>query len=197
MNPNRTAQVLFLLLAISGVCVAQDGTQFSPEPELIPTKLEALLEKTGAVIVKGTTNIGSVTGLRGAAFVTSWEIFDAQTGHRDYGISIEIKENAQAERERGDVAYVDFAELEPLINGLDSLLKLDNTATKLATFEAQYKTNGYLSVFRFNTPGGYGTAVSAGGRRGPRLILRPTGLGEFRDLLKSAKAIIDEARQKP
>ena len=62
--------------------------------------------------------------------------------------------------------------------------------------QAQYRTNGYLSVFRFNTTGGYGTAVSAGGRRGTRLILWPTGLVEFRDMLKSAKAVIDEARQK-
>jgi hypothetical protein len=141
-----------------------------------------------------------VSGLRGTAFVTSWEILDARAGRREYGISIEIRESAQAERERererGDVAYVDYEELDPLINGLDHLLKLDNAATKLSTFEAQYRTNGYLSVFRFNTTGGYGTAVSAGGRRGTRLILRPTGLVEFRDMLKSAKAVIDEARQK-
>lgn len=193
----RTLRTLSMLLALGAVCAAQES-QPTPEPEEFPTKLEELLEKAGAVVVKGTTGVGSVTGLRGTAFVTSWEILDARSGRREYGISIEIRESAQAERERerGDVAYVDYDELDPLINGLDQLLKLDNTATKLSTFEAQYRTNGYLSVFRFNTTGGYGTAVSAGGRRGTRLILRPTGLVEFRDMLKSAKAVIDEARQK-
>ena len=194
----RTVRTLSMLLALGAVCAAQES-QPTPEPEEFPTKLEELLEKAGAVVVKGTTGVGSVSGLRGTAFVTSWEILDARSGRREYGISIEIRESAQAERERerGDVAYVDYDELDPLINGLDQLLKLDNTATKLSTFEAQYRTNGYLSVFRFNTTGGYGTAVSAGGRRGTRLILRPTGLVEFRDMLKSAKAVIDEARQKP
>ncbi len=193
----RTLLTLSMLLVLGVVCAAQES-QPTPEPEEFPTKLEELLEKAGAVVVKGTTGVGSVSGLRGTAFVTSWEILDARSGRREYGISIEIRENAQAERERerGDVAYVDYDELDPLINGLDHLLKLDNTATKLSTFEAQYRTNGYLSVFRFNTTGGYGTAVSAGGRRGTRLILRPTGLVEFRDMLKSAKAVIDEARQK-
>ena len=195
----RTLRTLSMLLVLGAVCAAQES-QPTPEPEEFPTKLEELLEKAGAVVVKGTTADGSVSGLRGTAFVTSWEILDARAGRREYGISIEIRENAQAERERererGDVAYVDYEELDPLINGLDHLLKLDNAATKLSTFEAQYRTNGYLSVFRFNTTGGYGTAVSAGGRRGTRLILRPTGLVEFRDMLKSAKAVIDEARQK-
>ena len=193
----RTLRTLSLLLVLGVGCAAQES-QPTPEPEEFPTKLEELLEKAGAVVVKGTTGVGSVSGLRGTAFVTSWEILDARSGRREYGISIEIRESAQAERERerGDVAYVDYDELDPLINGLDQLLKLDNTATKLSTFEAQYRTNGYLSVFRFNTTGGYGTAVSAGGRRGTRLILRPTGLVEFRDMLKSAKAVIDEARQK-
>ena len=193
----RTLRTLSMLLALGVVCAAQEPGP-TPEPEAFPTKLEELLEKAGAVVVKGTTGVGSVSGLRGTAFVTSWEILDARSGRREYGISIEIRESAQAERERerGDVAYVDYDELDPLINGLDHLLKLDHTATKLSTFEAQYRTNGYLSVFRFNTTGGYGTAVSAGGRRGTRLILRPTGLVEFRDMLKSAKAVIDEARQK-
>lgn len=195
----RTFRAFLLLLVLCVACVAQES-QAPSEPEVFPTRLEELLEKTGAVVVKGTTSVGSVSGLRGTAYVTSWEILDVRAGRREYGISIEIRESAQnereRERERGDVAYVDYDELDPLINGLDHLLKLDNTATKLSTFEAQYRTNGYLSVFRFNTTGGYGTAVSASGRRGTRLILRPSGLVEFRDMIKSAKAVIDEARQK-
>ena len=196
----RTSRALLVLVVLCVACVAQES-QAPAEPEEFPTKLEELLEKTGAVVVKGTTPVGSVAGLRGTAYITSWEILDVRAGRREYGISIEIRENAaqserERERERGDVAYVDYDELDPLISGLDHLLKLDNTATRLSTFEAQYRTNGYLSIFRFNTTGGYGTAVSAAGRRGNRLILRPTGLVEFRDMIRSAKAVIDEARQR-
>lgn len=194
MRLARTVSLLFLLLASAPVCAAQEP-QPTPEPEEFLTKLEALLEKTGSVIVKGSTAGGSVTGLRGTASVTSWEVIDSSAGGREYGVTVEIRDNARPEIE--DVVYVDYDELGPLIRGLGDLLKLESSATKLARFEAQYRTKGGLSIFRFNTPNGYGTAVSAGGRRGPRLVLRPTGLVEFRELLESARDVIDEARRRP
>lgn len=190
----RLIRALFMLPLLAGVCAAQ-GPQPSPEPEEFLTELEAALEKTGTVVVKGSTAVGSVGGVRGTASVTSWEIVDARAGRRLYGVSVVIRDDEPAGRE--ERAYVDYEEIDPLIAGLSDILKLENSATKLARFEAQYRTKGELSVFRFNTASGYGAAVSIGGRRGPRLVLRPTGLVEFRDLLESAKAVIDEARQKP
>lgn len=197
MKLTRVIQTLFALLVLCGVCQAQ-----RPRPTPTPdpydeylTKMELLLEKTGGVIVKGSTNVGTVVGLRGgSAAFTGWEILDAQTGRAEHGVSILISEPGQAEER--EVAYVDYDELDALIKGLDYIIKLDNTATKLSRFEAQYRTRGGLSIFRFNTPGGYGTAISTGGvRGGPRLILRPTGLVEFRDMMESAKAIIEDARK--
>lgn len=190
----RLLQSLFMLPLLAGVCAAQ-GQQPSPEPEEFLTRLEATLEKTGAVIVKGSTGLGSVSGVRGTASVTSWEILDAGTGRREYGVGVTIRDDERPGVE--ERAYVDYDEIDPLIAGLNDILKLENSATKLARFEAQYRTRGELAVFRFNTQGGYGAAVSIGGRRGPRLVLRPSGLVEFRDLLESAKAVIDEARRKP
>jgi len=190
----RALRALFMLPLLAGVCAAQ-GPQPPPEPEEYLTELEAALEKTGTVIVRGSTAVGTINGVRGAASVTSWEIVDARAGRRLYGVSVAIRDDERAGGE--ETAYVDYDELDPLVAGLSDILKLENSATKLARFEAQYRTKGELSLFRFNTPSGYGAAVSIGGRRGPRLVLRPTGLVEFRDLLESAKAVIDEARQKP
>ena len=104
----RTFGAALVLVVFGVVCVAQESLA-AAEPEEFPTKLEELLEKTGAVVVKGTTSVGSVSGLRGTAYVTSWEILDVRAGRREYGISIEIREMAaqnerERERERGDVA---------------------------------------------------------------------------------------------
>lgn len=195
MSFKDLARALCLSLLAAGACAAQQSPPPEPTPEEFPTRLEAALEKTGAVIVKGTTAVGSLVGLRGAASITCWEILDAGTGLRDYGVSVSIREGEPRESE--ETAFVDYDELGPLVGGLEDILKLESSATKLARFEAQYRTRGGLSVFRFNTPGGYGAAVSIGGRRGPRLVLRPTGLVEFRDLLESARDILDEARRKP
>ena len=194
MSLGRLLQALCLLLVSVCACAAQVSP--SPlEPEDYLASLEVALETRGSVIVKGSTPVGSVTGLRGTAAVTSWEIMDARTAVRVYGVSVTIRDNERPQEE--ETAYVDYEELDPLVAGLDHILKLENTATKLARFEAQYRTRGELSFYRFNTPSGYGTAVSIRERRGPRMVLRPSGLVEFRDLLDSAKALIDEARRKP
>ena len=192
MSLGRLLTTLCLLLVAA--CAAQ-AQATPPEPEEFVTRLELALEKTGVVLVKGSTQVGSVTGLRGTAFVTSWEIVDASSGGRLYGISVAIRDTARPDEE--ELAYVDYEELAPLLAGLDYILKLENTATKLTRFEAQYRTRGELSFYRFNTPNGYGTAVAIRERRGPRLVLRPAGLVEFRDLIESARDILDEARRRP
>jgi hypothetical protein len=74
-------------------------------------------------------------------------------------------------------------------------MKLDDKVTKLSRFEAQYQTRGGLVLVTFNTPSGYATAISTYGGRRPRFVLRPTGLAEFRNLLESAKEVLDNARQ--
>jgi hypothetical protein len=194
----KLTRIIYALLLLSVLGGAAHAQRPRPTPTPDPydeylTKMELLLEKTGTVVVKGSTAVGTVNGLRGTATFTSWEMIDAQAGRALYGISIVISDPNRPDA--AEVAYVDYDELDALIKGLDYLLKLENSATKLQRFEAQYKTQGGLAVFRFNTPGGYGTAVSAEGVRGPRLVLRPTGLVEFRDMVESARTIIDEARK--
>ena len=195
MKLTRIIYALLLLFVLGGAAHAQ-----RPRPTPTPdpydeylTKMELLLEKTGTVVVKGSTTVGTINGLRGTATFTSWEMIDTQANRAVYGISILISDPNRPDA--AEVAYVDYDELDALIKGLDYLIKLENSATKLQRFEAQYKTQGGLAIFRFNTPGGYGTAVSAEGVRGPRLVLRPTGLVEFRDMVESARTIIDEARK--
>lgn len=194
----KLTRIIYALLLLSSLGVAAHAQRPRPTPTPDPydeylTKMELLLEKTGTVVVKGSTVVGTISGLRGTATFTSWEMVDTRANRSEYGVSILIADPNRPDA--SEVAYVDYDELDALIKGVEHLIKLENSATKLARFEAQYKTEGGLAIFRFNTPGGYGTAVSAEGVRGPRLVLRPTGLVEFRDMLESAKFIIDEARK--
>ena len=197
MKLTRIIHALFLLSLVGGAAHAQRARPTpTPDPyDEYLTKMELLLEKTGTVVVKGSTVVGTLNnGVRGTATFTSWELIDTQAGRALYGISIVIADPNRPDAGE-EVAYVDYDELDALIKGVDYLIKLENSATKLQRFEAQYKTQGGLAIFRFNTSGGYGTAVSVEGVRGPRLVLRPTGLVEFRDMVESAKTIIDEARK--
>jgi hypothetical protein len=146
------------------------------------------------VIVKGYTRVGSMSGSRGTAYFTVWEVTDAGTGRREQGIGIEISDTATNRPDSEDRAYVDYDELAPLLKGIDYIMKLNDKVTKLSSYEAQYQTRGGLLLVTFNTTNGYAAAITTGGGRRPRFVLRPTGLAEFRNLLESAKDVLDAAR---
>lgn len=181
------------MLAAAAACAAQEA-QPTPTPEELQTRLESLMSETGAVIVKGYTRVGSMNGSRGIAYVTAWEVTNARTGRREQGVTIEI---GDAQSNRPDVeerAYIDYDELDPLLKGIDYLLKLDDKATRLSRYEAQYQTRGGLVLVTFNTANGYLSAISTLGGRRPRFVLRQTGLAEFKNLLESAKEVLDTPR---
>lgn len=186
------AAPLLFLLAVS--CAAQQP-QPSPTPFEFETKLESLMYETGVVLVKGYTRVGSMSGSRGAANFTAWEVTEAASGRTERGVGIEINDSTPNRADFDEHAYIDYDELSPLLKGIDQIMKLDDKVTKLARFEAQYQTRGGLVLVTFNTPGGYAAAISTSGGRRPRFVLRPTGLAEFRNLLESAKEVLDNARQ--
>jgi hypothetical protein len=193
MRIPRALISLSFLFAVAINCAAQEP-QPSPSPEEFQTRLESFMSETGAVIVKGYTRVGSMSGSRGAAHFTAWEVINARTGRREQGVTVEIGE-AAANRPGGEErAYIDYDELDPLLKGIDYIMKLDDKATKLSRYEAQYQTRGGLLLVTFNTPNGFAAAISTWGGRRPRFVLRQTGLAEFKNLLESAKEVLEAPR---
>ncbi|HEV2763104.1 MAG TPA: hypothetical protein VGV38_08925 [Pyrinomonadaceae bacterium] len=197
MRLTRMLLTAACLLLTCGVAAAQEQPPFlSPTPLEYPTRIEALLAETGTVIVRGHTRVGSMQGSRGNAYFTAWEVFDARSGRREQGISVEI---GDAERDDYDErVYIDYDEIAPLLKGIEYLSKLGPQVTKLTRFEAQYQTRGGLRLIAFNTSNNFITAITTGefGRCSrQRFILRPTGLAEFRTLIENARDLLDAARQ--
>ena len=190
--PRALISLSFLLAA--AVAAAAQEPQPTPTPEEFQTRLEALMSETGAVIVKGYTRVGSMNGLRGTAQFTAWEVINARTGRREQGVTVEIGDSAQNRPDFEERAYIDYDELAPLLKGIDLIMRLDDKATKLTRYEAQYQTRGGLVLVTFNTPNGYAAAISTGGGRRPRFALRQAGLAEFKNLLESAKEVLESPR---
>jgi hypothetical protein len=188
------ALISILLLAAAAVTCAAQEAQPSPSPEEFQTKLETLMFETGAVIVKGYTRVGSMNGSRGSANFTAWEVINARSGRREQGVTVEIGDAATNRPDFEERAYIDYDELDPLLKGIDYIMKLDDRATRLSRYEAQYQTRGGLVLVTFNTPNGYAAAISTRGGRRPRFVLRQTGLAEFKNLLESAKEILEPPR---
>ena len=190
--PNALISVL-VLLATAAACAGQEARP-TPTPEEFQTKLESLMSQTGVVVVKGYTRVGSMNGSRGTAQFTAWEVINARTGRKEQGVTVEIAEAVGTRPDTEERAYIDYDELTPLLKGIDYIMRLDDKATKLSRYEAQYQTRGGLVLMTFNTPDGYRTAISTWGGRRPRFVLRQTGLAEFKNLLESAKEVLDAPR---
>ena len=99
------------------------------------------------------------------------------------------------ERPEDNRAFVDYEEIDSLLNAIDAIGRVDETATKLVGFEARYKTLGDLeiSVFR-QTRSGTAVIISTGicDRATPTLSL--DDLGKVKAMIQEAKARLDEIR---
>jgi hypothetical protein len=167
--------------------------QQTEQPRDVKTKLEAFQAKTGVVIIRGFSEIGTTAGMYGTSVkVESKEFTEATTGRREYGITVEVKGGGRLERE--NTSYVDYDEIDSLIKGIDYIAKIDSTVTKLNNFQADYKTKDDLSFSTFSSQGEVLFGVQSG-RIGPALAyFNMSKLPEIRDLIVSAKAKLDSIR---
>jgi hypothetical protein len=177
-----------LLLLNTGSAQAQ----IQQKPTESQTKVEIFQARTGAVLIKNFSEIGSVNGLGGTVTVTSYEFADAQTGKKEYGIGIEAKESSRLERESR--SYVDYDEIGSLIAGIDYILKIDGSQSKLKNFEAHYKTKGELDVTVFSGRGRIEAAVSVGRISAISVFLQLDTLQKLRQIIIDAKVALDAAK---
>lgn len=193
---SRTSKFALLLTLFVAFAVTVAAQQSAPPPSpgtYEPlTRLEAFDSQVGTVIIKNYTYIGSVSGLSGNAMVTSYEFVDAQTGRKEQGIGVEIRENARSERE--GKTYIDYDEIDALIRALDYIIKIERSVT-LENFEAQYRTRGELLVSTFIRPNGaLQAAVSIGFFRRAEVVISTGKLADFRKLIADAKTALDKIK---
>lgn len=163
----------------------------SPEPL---TELEELDAKTGAVVIKNYTIIGTVTGFGGAITVTGYEFVDTQSGRKAYGIGVELEEGERSERADVERLYVDYDELDSLIKSIDYVIKIEKSTT-LENFETQYKTRSELTVTTFNRDtGALRAAISSGLIGRIRIGMTLGNLADFRKQIIDARNVLDKIR---
>lgn len=185
---------LMSLVILAGVLVCAGARVKKPKlPETGPdTKLEAFEMQTGRVIIRGRSDIGSVSGM-GTVSVDCIEIIDVSNGVREMGIVIEVK--ASGSYERTDSSFIDFDEIESLLNGIDYIYKVTPSSTKLSRFEATYKTKGELSIVTFkHGPRNIEAAVSSGNIGAVTAFISREKLTELRSVIAKAKQKLDEIK---
>ena len=156
------------------------------------TELETFETQPGTVIVKGASQIGSMTIDAINVVVISKESKDVNTGRKEYGAAVEIRES---DRQRAKMV-VDYDEMDPLLNGLNYLAQIDSNATTLPTFVASYVTKSGLRIGAYTSRrrGAIQYFLQDRGINSRRILITSAQLSQFRSLLQQAKQNLDSLR---
>lgn len=192
----QTILLSTLVLICAGTALAQrPGPEFwrkvGCEPLEPRTKLEALDDRHSTVILKGFTRITTVE-VRGIR-LDAVEMREMGNVARAKGLVVVLREGG--ERPDDNRAFVDYEEIDSLLNAIDVISRVDETATKLVGFEARYKTLGdfEISVFR-QTRSGNAVIVSTGICDRATTTISLDDLAKVKAMIQEAKARLDELR---
>jgi len=187
-----------MLMLFCGPALAQrPGPEFrrplACEPLEPRTRLEAIESRYERVITKGFTQYATLN-VRGVDVrLDAVEMKDTADATRALGFVIALRESGDKPRENR--SFIDYEEIDRLIKAMESVARVNETMTKLAGFEARYRTLGDLEINVFRqTRSGTAASLSSG------ICDRVTGLMTLDDLDKlrghliEAKARLDEIK---
>ena len=194
-----TRSILFSTLILICSCNAmaqRPGPEFwrkgGCEPLEPRTRLETLDSRHAAVIVKGFTRIttAEVRDVR----IDAVEMRDmGSTTGRVKGIVVVLREGT--DQITDNRAFVDYEEIDPLLNAIDTISRVDETATRLVGFEAKYKTLGDLEIGVFRqTRSGTAVIMSTGICDRATQTLTLDDLAKVKAQIQEAKMRLDEIR---
>lgn len=190
--------MMMLLLVCCSSMAQRPGPEFwrrvSCEPLEPRTKLETFEEKYATVLIKGFTRISTVE-VRGIR-IDALELRDPRNSSRARGVVIALREVETAGERPGDSrAYIDYEEIDAVISGLDAVAGVNETMTKLAGFEARYRTLGDLEIAVFRqTRSGTAATLSTGICSRVSSSLTLDELAKVRAMILEAKEKLDATR---
>jgi hypothetical protein len=166
--------------ALAAAATAQDTNY-------LRTQIGVFENRTGVVIVKGFGQIGSVAVGAADISVRCKETTDISIGQKLYGLAVQISGNGfQPER-----IYVDEDEIDPLLSGLNYLLKVSYDVTALPSFEASYTTKAGLQMVANSVRKDGGVRFSLQGNYSPPIPLSSMQVSQLYTLITEARKNLD------
>ena len=199
MRPMRLAilAVLLLMCCWGSVFAQRSGPEFrrplACEPLEPRTKLEAIESRYERVITKGFSQYATFV-VRGIEIrLDAIEMKDTADATRAIGLVIALREPDDNPRENR--AFIDYQEIDRLIKGMESVAKVNEAITKLASFEARYRTLGDLEINVFRqTRSGTAASLSSGICDRVTALMTLDDLEKLRGHIMEAKARLDEIK---
>ena len=194
----RLVLVISLLLLFCGFVLAQrPGPEFrrplACEPVEPRTKLEAIDWRYDTVLIKGFSQIATVNARNADIRIDAVELKDSGSSTRAFGIVISLRENDESPRENR--AFIDYDEIDRLIRALDTIARVNETNTKLAGFEARYRTLGDLEIVVFRqSRTGTAASVTSGVCDRVTALITLDDLDRLKAHIVEAKARLDDIK---
>jgi len=158
-------------------------TAAAQDTNILRTQIGQFENRTGSVIVKGFAYVSSVSPSGAEISVRLKETTDVSIGRKLYGLSMQIEVSGTgAER-----IYIDEDEIEPLLTGLNYLIKINNDITSLPGFEATYKTKGGLQLFAHSIRRDGGVRYSIQGNDTPTVALTALQITQLYEVFVQAQ----------
>jgi hypothetical protein len=181
-----------LQLLLAAVCSAFALAAPAQDTTNAPaTKIENFELQPDTVIVKGFSQIGTITTSAGIVFVRCKQSLDASTGRALYGISVGL-----ASDQLHGFLVVDYDELDALLGGLDYLGKINYDVTPLPAFDAAFTTRSGLCVAAHSERRQGGIQMFLQFAGAPRIPLSSDQFTQFQNLIVQAKAALDLVKGK-
>ena len=161
----QTILVLLLVISCGAVFAQRPGPQFrrplACEPVEPRTKLEAIEWQYERVLLKGFSQIATFMARDVEVRVDAVELKDTSTATRAIGLVIALRETGENPRENR--SFIDYDEIDRLLQGLTAIGRVNESVTKLASFEARYRTSGDLEIVVFRqSRSGIAASLTAG-----------------------------------
>lgn len=199
MHPVRLVIFAVFLLILGGgsVSAQRSGPEFrrplACEPLEPRTRLEAIESRYERVITKGFSQYATLVARGIEIRLDALEMKDTADATRAIGLVVALRELDENPRENR--SFIDYQEIDRLIKGMESVARVNETITKLAGFEARYRTLGDLEINVFRqTRTGTAASLSSGICDRVTALLTLDDLDKLRGHIIEAKARLDEIK---
>ncbi len=174
---NKTS---ILLLALFTPLLA---TVHAQDTNSLKTVIGVFETRTDEILIRGFDQIGSVVVGPDTISVRTKASTDLATGQTVYGLAIQI-DGSPLPRER---ALIDDSEIDPLLDGMDYLIKIKYDASALPSFEACFTTKAGLKIAAnsIRREGGIQHSLQYGDH--PRIFLSSLQMSQLYVLVEQAR----------
>ena len=202
MKPARLLIFSILIMVVSlGAVQAQRRWERLPPPRdpqfYVPrNKLEDIDGRMETLLIKGRHWVGTVRAQNGSARVEAFEVRDTHNSDRATGVLITFVPADANSRSDEIRSMIDYEEIDGLVKMVDTMIKADDSVTKLSHFEERYRTRGDFEVlvFKQQTGTSVAAAIEGGFFDRLRLFMIMDDLIKFRYMIVQAKERLDEIK---